>query len=374
MLITEKIKEVANAIRSKTGKTDLLKLEDMVDEINNTLFSNVQLTYTNDTVKNFLNKAKNYTSDNREDTSYILDFINPDHKPPVEQEATAPSDWPNKDFSRTYPETINFSILDNNLDETFYIDYYKLFQPNCFLRQIQCQTRNVRDLGGWTCDGGTIKYGKLFRGGSFNNEDKGIFYNQLKITSEIDLRADNENGVNNISSSPINSNIKYYRKACTSYLINKNINNNKDIVKEIITDINNDKNIYFHCSAGADRTGTIAFLIEAILGVAEGDMDKDYELSTFYTENISSSKDQQYNDRYKERTQQRWKNFIDDIRGSNSTDSIRDCVIKWYITENGSVDTDKLNEINVFRGKMINGNPKTLGINENNNNIQEIEN
>lgn len=39
-------------------------------------------------------------------------------------------------------------------------------KPTGQIRMINCpQATNVRDLGGWACDGGTIKYGKLFRGG-----------------------------------------------------------------------------------------------------------------------------------------------------------------------------------------------------------------
>ena len=33
---------------------------------------------------------------------------------------------------------------------------------------------------------------------------------------------------------------------------------------------------------GADRTGTLAFLIEALLGVSESDLSKDFELTSFY--------------------------------------------------------------------------------------------
>lgn len=39
--------------------------------------------------------------------------------------------------------------------------------------------------------------------------------------------------------------------------------------------------VYFHCHGGSDRTGTLAFLIEALLGVSESDLSKDYELTSF---------------------------------------------------------------------------------------------
>ena len=39
--------------------------------------------------------------------------------------------------------------------------------------------------------------------------------------------------------------------------------------------------IYFHCHGGADRTGTLAFLLEGLLGVSESDISKDFELTTY---------------------------------------------------------------------------------------------
>lgn len=41
------------------------------------------------------------------------------------------------------------------------------------------------------------------------------------------------------------------------------------------------KAVYLHCVGGADRTGTLAFLIEALVGVSESDLSKDYELTSF---------------------------------------------------------------------------------------------
>ena len=39
--------------------------------------------------------------------------------------------------------------------------------------------------------------------------------------------------------------------------------------------------IYFHCIAGADRTGSLAVVLEAVLGVPEKEIEMDYE-RTFY--------------------------------------------------------------------------------------------
>lgn len=41
------------------------------------------------------------------------------------------------------------------------------------------------------------------------------------------------------------------------------------------------KGVYFHCSLGRDRTGTMQILLMGILGVREGDISKEYELTYF---------------------------------------------------------------------------------------------
>lgn len=70
------------------------------------------------------------------------------------------------------------------------------------------KTFNIRDLGGWDCDGGTLKYGLIFRGCelsgdnynvNINDEQISLFRDFPGIRDEIDLRADSEvNGVDNL--------------------------------------------------------------------------------------------------------------------------------------------------------------------------------
>lgn len=48
--------------------------------------------------------------------------------------------------------------------------------------------------------------------------------------------------------------------------------------------LKNDGNVYFHCSAGKDRTGISAFLIMMALGMSEEDGVKEYLLSNRYLE------------------------------------------------------------------------------------------
>ena len=52
-------------------------------------------------------------------------------------------------------------------------------------------------------------------------------------------------------------------------------------IRKIIGWLGDGKVVYFHCHGGADRTGTLAFLLEALLGVSESDLSKDFELTTY---------------------------------------------------------------------------------------------
>ena len=56
-----------------------------------------------------------------------------------------------------------------------------------------------------------------------------------------------------------------------------------DIIRGVFTDLADESNypIYMHCTYGIDRTGTVCYLLEALLGVTEDDLGRDYELSAF---------------------------------------------------------------------------------------------
>ena len=57
----------------------------------------------------------------------------------------------------------------------------------------------------------------------------------------------------------------------------------KQIMTYVVGDgVNSGDNIFFHCTIGTDRTGTIAYFLEGLLGVSEEDRLRDYEMSYFY--------------------------------------------------------------------------------------------
>lgn len=142
---------------------------------------------------------------------------------------------------------------------------------------------NVRDLGLWkTQDGKRIKQGMIFRGAKldFNIGAKGIhaFKNQLGIRTELDLRGQLE-GCRTVEVE------HYYKIPMSAYATWGTEGIFTDEQKEkvrLIFDILADESsypLYFHCAGGGDRTGTIAFLLEALLGLDEETMTTEYELS-----------------------------------------------------------------------------------------------
>lgn len=141
--------------------------------------------------------------------------------------------------------------------------------------------RNSRDLGGWkTVDGKTVVYRKLYRGGAVRIDDEGKKeWRALGIKAELDLREEGS-----ASSSPVGAGIDFicpgfphgYKGMMTDYAEGV-----KECFVFIAKCLRADKPVFIHCSAGRDRTGTIAMLTLGLLGVSEGDLGKDYELTYF---------------------------------------------------------------------------------------------
>jgi protein tyrosine/serine phosphatase len=153
------------------------------------------------------------------------------------------------------------------------------------LRMIYGVADNVRDLGGWEADGGHIAYGKLYRGARLSSRmpdsGKDIFLHQLGISVDLDLRGIKESEAH---VGPIIEGAEYLKLPVEKNL-GRGTGNTEELyqqaIRSIIGWLGEGRAVYFHCAGGADRTGTLAFLIEALLGVSENDLSKDYELTTF---------------------------------------------------------------------------------------------
>ena len=174
-------------------------------------------------------------------------------------------------------------------------------------RTIYSPVRNVRDLGGMNVSytdlatnqtvTGTVKYERLYRGAQITGNQAGAdSLTKLGINREIDLRAngDGNSGQPKLTNYDIGTSSNYEDIVITNYHINpvattyltdahlENYKALKKAMKQVMTDVVNGENIYFHCTIGTDRTGTIAYFLEGLLGVSEEERLRDYELTYFY--------------------------------------------------------------------------------------------
>lgn len=212
------------------------------------------------------------------------------------------------------------------------------------LRWIQTRTWNVRDLGGWACDGGTVKYGKLFRGGYVTSADRAVLVEQLGIQHELDLRGANEGG---LTVSPLGGDVRYTCAAAYAWYSLTPADAWEANLRCVFDAVTHNEPVYFHCAAGADRTGTLACVLEGLLGMSQSDIDKDYELTTFY-----SGSDTDANAR--RRNEAEWKGLISALNGKSGSTFRDKCVT--FAAELGFTAA----EINAYRKAMIDGTPSTV--------------
>ncbi|MBR3049103.1 MAG: InlB B-repeat-containing protein [Bacilli bacterium] len=213
--------------------------------------------------------------------------------------------------------------------------------------------RNIRDLGGMTVSNssgtGTLKYGKLFRGEKLWNDSENVTkLKKFGIDEEVDLRKASERASGE-TSFPAE---EFKQLETVHYQLDyinqtSNYNKTRNTIKTIMEDIVDGKKIYYHCRIGTDRTGTVSYILEGLLGVEEEQRLQDYELSFFfglvnrhrfysYDAASSVSKDQKFV-------------YMRNIMSTNQE------IYEWYML--GSTNQQEDNDlIDAFRTKMINYN------------------
>ena len=194
---------------------------------------------------------------------------------------------------------------------------------------------NMRDLGGYKADGGTVKYGKVFRSATTNNLTTMNDLNNLGIGRVVDLRPNGE--INHKSA------VESIRKSISV----TNYNNGKDVKKavELIMKavVNEKTNVLFNCNIGRDRTGTVAYVIEGILGVSKDNRFIDYELTYLY----SGARTRNYGP---------FKTLVSKFNSFSMNEYEQERFINWYLSLDNNKEKD-LELINNFRKVMIDGNP-----------------
>lgn len=185
--------------------------------------------------------------------------------------------------------------------------------------------RNARDLGGWkTTDGKMVKYRKVYRGGRLNDKWETMLSKEGRkevvaegIGAQLELRGSDDymdkpavtgfdfcNPVIEEGGKVMLGVAKPSAKNCSKWLKHdkgRDIDidsyaptqeeydefqeaykaKTKECFEFVMKSVKAGKGVYFHCSLGRDRTGTMGVLILGALGVREGDISKEYELTYF---------------------------------------------------------------------------------------------
>lgn len=176
--------------------------------------------------------------------------------------------------------------------------------PKGPMRMINGVTKNMRDLGGWKAGDKTIRYGRIYRGARLDDiqskpSAKAIIFDDLGLSIDLDLRGlppgtQGGSGEKNpwTAADPIQYvNIQlwhYFVPTASQYDASVQVSPGasaevyRSTLRTILGWLKAGEVVYFHCHGGSDRTGTLAFLIEALMGVSENDLSKDYEV-TYYS-------------------------------------------------------------------------------------------
>lgn len=218
-------------------------------------------------------------------------------------------------------------------------------------RDNSAEAWNVRDLGGWACDGGTVKYGLLIRGGKLSAADRAVLVGELGVQHDLDLRGREGGGPGDepdMTESPLGSDVWYTRTQQYAWYALTPAVTWQAYLRCVIDAVTHREPVYFHCTAGADRTGTLACVLEGLLGMSQSNIDKDYELTTFYSGSGSDAN-------ARRRNEPEWIGLINAIKAV-SGDSFRDKCVHFAVGTCGMSMAD----VNAYRAAMINGVPETL--------------
>ncbi len=184
-----------------------------------------------------------------------------------------------KDGKSLFSEVFNFTV-----DETA---PRVMYAPN---------VKNIRDLGGRKgIAGRIIKQGLIYRSAGlnfnskdgkvpgqpqFNDEGKDLLLNTLKIRTDLDLRSERETA--NMPNSPLGKDVNFIHISSTAYAGVFKDSGRQNYAQLFRVFTNPDSYpIDFHCIAGADRTGSLAFMLEALLGVEREELRRDYTFTSF---------------------------------------------------------------------------------------------
>lgn len=374
MALTDKITAIANAIRAKDGSTATMTLDQMPEKIaaisgspimDDNLENTVQYRQMNATAAGFLADVDYTENANDYSVTKVIPYYsatttyNKEEPDGLKVKVPANTTLTVAQGGKTRSDMVSGTGVIYNMEPlkagtfAFSGKTYKIV-PEGGVRMVYTPSVwNVRDLGGWACTGGRVKYGKIFRGGNFGSitdADKSTLVDWLGIATDIDLRNNSETG--GITTSPLGAGVEYFHQSLDFYAnaVSTSAASARTVavLKKIMACVAANKPCYFHCMSGSDRTGTIAYILLSLLGVSQSDKDKEYELTAFSDE---ANGKRFRNSNYNVTNGNGWYPLIKYFRDTYTGENDNEKVVAWAVA-NGITAT----EINAFRAAMISGN------------------
>ena len=125
-------------------------------------------------------------------------------------------------------------------------------------------------------------------------EGRTFFLDLCKVKSDIDLRSDRE--CMGMTGSPLGPTVKWHHISSAAYAGMQTPGGKAQFAKvfKIFLDEKNYP-IIFHCIAGQDRTGAVAFILNGLLGVPEEELYLDWEETGFWNPSVKFNHKDRFN-------------------------------------------------------------------------------
>lgn len=158
---------------------------------------------------------------------------------------------------------------------------------------------NTRDIGACTtADGKKLKQGMIIRGSEMDGLIESSYYlskndvnsvrDQFSFSYDMDLR--DHSTYTGYYISPLGSGVRhdFYSAPTADMLFDSG---NADEIKNIFKSFAKEENypMYLHCTDGADRTGTVVYLLQGLLGCSDETLSTEYRMSGFFSPEYSDS-------------------------------------------------------------------------------------